>query len=1092
MAAPTLLRAVRCAPPRPLGAPRGILGTPQGILGSPRGGLGSPRARSSGAAPGDPERTRLSGREQKRKRLRMRSQRERPEKGGEVAPPPPMGWTPEPGLDYEHPLGAGGRKATGVPLPPSYSPRYVEAAWSHWWEGEGFFTPPPSPQNPDGGDPKILSMVLPPPNVTGSLHLGHALGVTLQDVLARWRRMQGWTVLWLPGTDHAGIATQAVVERWLWQRRGLRRQDVPPEQLLEAVWDWRQRHGDQILQQLRALGASLDWSRCTFTMDPAFSGAVTGAFVRLHHSGLIRRDQRLVTWSCALQSALADVEVEWRELSGPTSLRVPGCPQPVTFGVLVTFAYPVEGEDDLEVPVATTRPETTLGDVAVAVNPGDPRYTHLHGRRLRHPITGQLLPLITDPSVEPGRGTGAVKVTPGHSPQDLLLARSHGLPVVTVIGDDGTLCPPDRGWLQGVHRFAARPLVVEALANRGLFRGTQDHPMTLPLCSRSGDVVEYLMKSQWFLRCREMAERAREAVTSGRLQLIPKFHEKNWKTWMDNVGDWCLSRQLCWGHRVPAYWAEPLGGGGGPESPPPGLWVVGATEGSAHEAAARALRCPLQDLRLHRDPDVLDTWFSSALFPFAALGWPHQSPDLGRFYPNSLLVTGSDLLFFWVSRMVMLGLQLTGQLPFAQVLLHSLVRDAHGRKMSKSLGNVIDPRDVIAGATPQELRERLNQRGLDPRELALATDGQRREFPHGIPECGADALRMALCAHNVQGADVRLSVPAILAQRRFCNKVWNALRFVLGTQRPGDRIQDPQQVQVTDWLSRWALSRLAGSAQEASRALAALEPQGALLAVQSFWLRSFCDVYLEASKRRLCVREVRVTLLTCADLGLRLLAPFAPFLTEELWQRLPHPPGAPPTLSHALFPDHAHVAQWRDPRLEADVAAMLEVARAVRGLRDILGLRGARPPVAVLCPAPIPDWLPALGPALQVLAGAGSLELLPPGAEPPVGPGWVGAPAGNGSHVFIGLQGLLEPSAARTQIQSRVLGLQRRLRGIRGTQASGGTPASGEGTPESGEGTQASGGTQASEGTQASGEGTQASEDTPMSSTKYQQVGPLR
>ncbi|KAK2511286.1 hypothetical protein Q9966_016667 [Columba livia] len=920
----------------------------------------------------------------------------------------------------------------------------------------------------------MLSMVLPPPNVTGSLHLGHALGVTLQDAIARWRRMQGWTVLWLPGTDHAGIATQAVVERWLWQQRGLRRQDLPPDQFLEAVWDWKHRHGDQILQQLRALGASLDWSRCTFTMDPGFSGAVTAAFVRLHRDGLIRRDRRLVSWSCALRSALADVEVEWRALSGPTSLCVPGCPQPVTFGVLVTFAYPVEGTDDLEVPVATTRPETILGDVAVAVNPNDPRYTHLHGRRLRHPITGQLLPLITDPSVEPDWGTGAVKVTPGHSPQDLLLARSHGLPVVTVIGDDGTLCPPDRGWLQGVHRFAARPLVVEALANRGLFRGSQDHPMTLPLCSRSGDVVEYLMKSQWFLRCQEMAERAREAVTSGKLQLIPKFHEKNWKTWMDNVGDWCLSRQLCWGHRVPAFRVAPPGGPEGPESPPDGLWVVGPTEDSAREAAAHALRCPLQDVRLHQDPDVLDTWFSSALFPFAALGWPHQSPDLGRFYPNSLLVTGSDLLFFWVSRMVMLGLQLTGQLPFTQVLLHSLVRDAHGRKMSKSLGNVIDPRDVITGATPQELRDRLNQRGLDPRELALATEGQRRQFPHGIPECGADALRMALCAHNVHGADVRLSVPAILSQRRFCNKVWNALRFVLGTLHPGDQTRDPQQVQVTDWMSRWVLSRLAGSAQEACRALAALELQGALLAIQTFWLRNFCDVYLEASKPRLCVQDVRVTLLTCADLGLRLLAPFAPFLAEELWQRLPHPPGAPPTLGHAPFPDHAHMAHWCDPRLEADVAAMLEVVRAARGLRDVFGLRGARPPVAVRCPAPGPDWLSALGPTLQALAGAGSLKLLPPGAEPPMGPGWVGAPAGNDTHVFIGLQGLLDPSAARTQIQTRVLGLQRRLRGIQGTQASGGW-------------TQASGGW-----TQASGGWTQASGDIPTSSTKHQQVAVLR
>ncbi|XP_074023573.1 valine--tRNA ligase, mitochondrial, partial [Numenius arquata] len=1017
-----------------------------------------------------PERARLRAREHKEKRQRLRRERAALGGGGSQAPPPPppKGWIPKSIVEYEHPLDPDGKKATGVALPPSYSPRYVEAAWYGWWERQG--------------------LVLPPPNVTGSLHLGHALTVALQDALVRWRRMQGWTVLWVPGTDHAGIATQAVVERWLWQQRGLRRQDLTRSQFLEEVWDWKRRHGDEILQQLRAMGASLDWSRCAFTMDPGFSRAVAEAFVRLHEAGLIHRDRRLVTWSCALRSALADVEVEPRALTGPTALRVPGCPQPVTFGVLVTFAYPVEGGDGLELPVATTRPETMLGDVAVAVHPQDPRYTHLHGRHLRHPFTGQLLPIVTDPSVEPTRGTGAVKVTPGHSPADLALARAQGLPLLSVIGDDGTMCPPGGGWLQGVHRFVAREQVVAALAQRGLYRGSQDHAMTLPMCSRSGDVIEYLLKSQWFLRCREMAQRAREAVTSGRLKLVPKFHEKNWKTWMDNVGDWCLSRQLWWGHRVPAYRVGVPSTECPPPEPPEGLWVVGRNEAEARAAAARSLRRPPEELQLQQDPDVLDTWFSSALFPFAALGWPRETPDFQRFYPTAVLGTGSDLLFFWVARMVMLGQQLTGSLPFSQVLLHSLVRDSQGRKMSKSLGNVIDPRDVIAGATPQELQERLHHKILDPQELKVAMEGQRRQFPHGIPECGTDALRMALCSHNVHGDDIRLEVGTVLSYRHFCNKIWNALKFVLAALGPSFVPQPPEETVPRCPMDRWVLSRLVQAVGEYERRMEAMEIHGAMAAVHHFWLRSFCDVYLETTKGVLRDPAADValtlrTLLSCADLGLRLLAPFAPFLAEELWQRLPRaPPVSPAPLALAPFPDAARLAHWRCPQVEAEVAAMLEAVRAARGLRDTFRLGRARPPacprgsamlgergksvggghvgrrgypsmpcaVAVCCPTEARDWLTALGPALRALAQAGPLELLPPGAGP--GPGWVGAPAGPRLHLYLCLRGLVDPVAARAQLLARSHGLQRRLQALGGAPVSeGGTPTSGGVPPAFGE-----------------------------------------
>ncbi|XP_032940007.1 valine--tRNA ligase, mitochondrial [Catharus ustulatus] len=1021
----------------PRSAPPGFWGVPgEAGPGFGPGAPGPPPAGppQGGESPGSPswdrpERARLRGREQREKRQRLRRERAEGREGAAREPRVPK-WSPKEELEYRHPLGPDGKKATQVPLPPRYSPRYVEAAWYQWWERGGVFRPP---QQPPQGVPH-LSLVLPPPNVTGSLHLGHALGATLQDVLARWRRMQGWSVLWVPGTDHAGIATQAVVERWLWQRRRQRPQDLGRAEFLREVWSWKERHGDEILEQLRALGASLDWSRERFTMDPGFSRAVTEAFVLLFRAGLIRRDLRAVTWSCALRSSISDIEVEPRVLAGPTQLSVPNCPHPVTFGVLVTFAYPVEGDDGLEVPVATTRPETLFGDVAVAVNPRDPRYLHLHGRRVRHPFSGALLPVVSDDSVEPGRGTGAVKVTPGHSPQDLALARAHSLPLLSVIGDDGALCPPGGGWLQGVPRFQARPLVVAALAQLGLLRGVQDHAMTLPLCSRSGDVVEFLLKRQWFLSCEEMAREALQAVTSGRLHLVPKFHEKNWKSWMENVGDWCLSRQLWWGHRVPAYQVrEPPGAPGAAGVAQEGPWFVGRSEAEARAEAAETLGCSPGQVQLQQDPDVLDTWFSSALFPFAALGWPEQSADFGRFYPNSVLVTGSDLLFFWVARMVMLGQRLTGQLPFQKVLLHSLVRDSQGRKMSKSLGNVIDPRDVIRGATLQELQEKLQSRTLDPKELKVAQEGQSLQFPRGIPECGADALRLALSSHNVQGPEIRVGVASVLTQRRFCSKVWNGVGFVLRAleREGGVPKMDPEQVSPVTPLDLWVLSRAAAAVGSCWAHLERLQVPGAAGAVQSFWLRNFCDVYVEVSKASLQVPSLRpsalATLLACAELGLRLLAPFAPFVAEELWQRLPRPEPAPNTICRAPFPEPRALARWRSPELEAQVAAMLELVRAARGLRETFRLGGAaRPPVLLQCPEPARDWLEPLGPAFQTLSGAGPVELLPPGAEP--GPGWVGAPAGSGNFVHLRIQGLLDPGPARAQLLSRLTNLERRLR----------------------------------------------------------------
>lgn len=657
-----------------------------------------------------------------------------------------MRWSEKDKIKYSASTIPGSKKNTSVPFPPSYSPDYVEASWYQWWEKEGFFTPEYHARVPQAKN-QTFTMCIPPPNVTGTLHLGHALTVAIEDAVVRWKRMQGYRVLWVPGCDHAGIATQSVVEKRLLQDQGRRRQDLSREEFLQEVWTWKNQKGDEIYRQLRRLGASLDWSRACFTMDQGFSDAVTEAFVRLCDSGLIYRSERLVNWSCSLESAISDIEVESQELSGRTLLSVPGYDRKVEFGTMVTFAYPLDGQDG-EVAVSTTRPETMMGDVAIAVHPDDPRYQAVHGKQCRHPFADRLIPIVTDTMVDMQLGTGAVKVTPAHDHVDFQLSRRHSLPCLTVIAGDGTMAPSCGQWLEGVKRFDAREKVLEALAEKKLLRGKKDHAMSLPKCSRSGDVIEPLLKKQWFLRCEDMASRAIQAVEDGQLEIIPHLHTKTWKNWLSNISDWCISRQLWWGHRIPAYQVAFPGSSANQEQE---RWVWGRSEQEARDRAASQYGVAPDALTLTQDPDVLDTWFSSALFPFAMLGWPQKTVDLQQFYPNSVLETGSDILFFWVARMVMLGTELTGQLPFKQVLLHSLVRDKHGRKMSKSLGNVVDPLDVISGVSLERLQEKVTAGNLDPRERAVSLEAQRKEFPKGIPECGTDALRFALCSYRAQG-----------------------------------------------------------------------------------------------------------------------------------------------------------------------------------------------------------------------------------------------------------------------------------------------------------------------------------------------------
>ncbi|XP_024864985.1 valine--tRNA ligase, mitochondrial isoform X3 [Kryptolebias marmoratus] len=775
-----------------------------------------------------------------------------------------VNWSEKPKIVYTAQTPPGTKKDTSLPFPSSYSPEYVESCWYQWWEKEGFFSPEQHERLSHGVD-QTFSLCIPPPNVTGTLHVGHALTVAVQDALARWKRMQGYRVLWVPGCDHAGIATQTVVERRLLRDQGKHRQDFTREEFLQEVWKWKNEKGEEIYHQLRKLGASLDWSRACFTMDPGFSRAVTAAFVRLCDSDLIYRSEGLVNWSCALQSAISDIEVDSVEVSGQTMLSVPGYENKVEFGALYTFAYPVEGHDG-RVAVSTTRPETMLGDVAVAVHPDDPRYQSFHGKQCRHPFTNRLIPVITSTTVDMELGTGAVKVTPAHDHKDFLLSRRHTLPHVSVILGDGTMAPSCGRWLEGKKRFDARQLVLDALAEKKLFVGKQNHPMTLPVCSRSGDVIEPLLKKQWFVRCGKMAEKAIQAVEDGQLELIPQHYSKTWKNWMSSISDWCISRQLWWGHQIPAYQVE---------------------------------------------------------------------------------------------------------------LPESTTR-------------------------PERLQEKVKEGNFDRREQLVAMEAQRKDFPKGIPQCGTDALRFALCSHRIQGDDISLSVAQVLSCRHFCNKMWQTLRFTLGVL--GENTQPLGTIEETTPLGsmeRWICSRLYSTVAQCEQAFDAYELHAVTSALHSFWLHSLCDVYIEYVKPVLLredegaevqadaddsdtttVRQVaRTVLYHCVSLSLALLSPFMPFITEELWQRLqpfrPRPPGAPTPTSLCLqpYPRSTHLAHWHFPEEEKDFLMVQEVIRVARSLRTQCGLRKEKPVMWAVCSPSQAQVLLHFRSAVWTLSRISSLQL---------------------------------------------------------------------------------------------------------------------
>ena len=697
-------------------------------------------------------------------------------------------------------------------LPKNYQPAEFEARIYQEWCDKNYFAPDPDPKKP------TFSIVIPPPNVTGQLHMGHALDETLQDILVRTKRMQGYSTLWVPGTDHAGIATQIKVEEQLRVNEGLSRYDLGREAFLDRVWDWKRQYGGRIINQLKKLGSSCDWSRERFTMDEGCSRAVREVFVNLYNKGLIYRGHRIINWCPRCLTALSDAEVEYKD-------------QP---GFFWHIKYPIKGEDGY-VEVATTRPETMFGDTAVAVNPEDENTKHLIGKTLILPIVGREIPVIADDYVEIGFGTGCVKITPAHDPNDFEVGKRHELEQIKVMNDDATM-NAYAGKYEGMDRYACRKALVADLQAQGYLVKTVPHDHNVGTCYRCGTTVEPMTSDQWFVKMKPLAEPAIKAVENGDIRFIPERFSKNYFNWMNNILDWCISRQLWWGHRIPAFYCDACG-----------RMEVSKTDLSV---------CPACGAPMRQEEDVLDTWFSSALWPFSTLGWPDKTEDLARYYPTSTLVTGYDIITFWVSRMIFSGLEHIGEKPFSTVFIHGLVRDAQGRKMSKSLGNGIDPLQII-------------------------------------DQYGADALRFALATGNAPGNDMRFSDEKIEAARNFANKLWNASRFVLMNLTEADTPTLPSTEAMTI-EDKWILSRFNALVKTVTDNMEHYELGVALGEIYSFTWNSFCDWYIEMAKSRLydtasegaaTARGVLIHVLTGI---LKLLHPYMPFITEEIYQALPH------------------------------------------------------------------------------------------------------------------------------------------------------------------------------------------------------------
>ncbi|MGE8044827.1 valine--tRNA ligase [Pseudomonas monteilii] len=759
----------------------------------------------------------------------------------------------------------------------TYQPHAIETSWYNTWESENYFAPQ------GAGEP--YTIMIPPPNVTGSLHMGHGFNNAIMDALIRFRRMQGRDTLWQPGTDHAGIATQMLVERQL-EAKGQNRHDLGREQFLEKVWEWKGQSGGNISRQIRRLGSSVDWSRERFTMDDGLSEAVKEAFVRLHEDGLIYRGKRLVNWDTKLHTAISDLEVENHDEKGHLwNLRYP----------LADGATTAEGKDHLV--VATTRPETLLGDAAVAVNPNDERYQALIGQFVELPLVGRRIPIIADDYCDPEFGTGCVKITPAHDFNDYEVGKRHALPLLNIFDKNATVLASAQAFnldgslneafdttlpaqYAGLDRFAARKQIVADLDAAGLLVSIDDHALKVPKGDRSGTVIEPWLTDQWYVSTKPLAEPAIAAVEDGRIQFVPKQYENMYFSWMRDIQDWCISRQLWWGHRIPAWYDEA------------GQVYVGRSE-----QEVRARHGLGDDVALRQDDDVLDTWFSSGLWTFSTLGWPEQTEFLKKFHSTDVLVTGFDIIFFWVARMIMLTLHLvknedgTPQVPFKTVYVHGLVRDGQGQKMSKSKGNVLDPLDIVDGITLDALLEKRTSGLMQPKLADKIAKQTKAEFPEGIASYGTDALRFTFCSLASTGRDIKFDMGRVEGYRNFCNKIWNAARYVLDKGEDCGQNGEPVELSLAD---RWIISQLQRTEAEVTRQLEQFRFDLASQALYEFIWNQYCDWYLELSKPVLWdenapverARGTRRTLVRVLEVALRLAHPFMPFITEEIWQRI--------------------------------------------------------------------------------------------------------------------------------------------------------------------------------------------------------------
>jgi valyl-tRNA synthetase len=861
-----------------------------------------------------------------------------------------------------------------------YEPAQIEARLYRQWEARGYFAP--------GGSGKPYCIMIPPPNVTGTLHMGHAFQDTIMDALTRYHRMQGDRTLWQMGTDHAGIATQMVVERQL-NAAGQNRRDLGREAFVKRVWEWKAESGGTIAQQLRRLGASVDWTRERFTMDEGLSEAVTEVFVRLHAEGLIYRGKRLVNWDPVLLTALSDLEVLPSEEDGH----------------LWHLRYPLEDGSGFLV-VATTRPETLLGDAAVAVHPEDERYRHLVGKRVKLPLTGRTIPVIADDFVDREFGSGCVKITPAHDFTDNEVGARHGLPLINIFTPDAKLNDNAPAHLQGLPREEARTRVLAELEAAGLLDHIDRHRLKVPRGDRSGAILEPFLTDQWYVKIEPLAKPAIEAVEQGRIRFVPENWSKTYFEWMRNIHDWCISRQLWWGHQIPAWYdAE-------------GNCFVARSE---EEARAQARAKLGRDVALTRDADVLDTWFSSALWPFSTLGWPRQTPELQQFYPGNVLVTGFDIIFFWVARMIMFGMKfMDGEVPFREVYVHGLVRDGEGQKMSKSKGNVIDPLDIVDGITLEALLKKRTTGLMQPHLAPGIEKATRKQFPAGIEAHGTDALRFTFAALATQSRDIRFELGRVAGYRNFCNKLWNAARFVL-LMTDGKPVA-PKGTVSSHVVDRWITSRLGQAIAATDEGFAGYRFDMAATALYEFTWHEFCDWYLELAKPVLqgddeaAAAATRRTLLDVLEALLRALHPLMPYITEEIWQRIaPGAGAAGETIMRAPWP--AAGDYTADAAAGADVDWMKGVIlglRQIRGEMDISPARrlaplvqgaGAEDTARFTRYAALLGRLAGIDPARVLAAG----ETAPPSASAVVG----------NLTLLVPMQGLIEPAVELARLKKK-------------------------------------------------------------------------